>query len=791
MSLEREFAAWTKAEALERLAPLVRRSRVLSQVRFEVRAWRADPETLLEELGSRQWFERAVIVRSSARSEDRPQSSNAGRFPSVAGCLGRAAVRSAIERVAAALPDPRGQDQVFVQPDLERVASSGVVFTRDPASAGHYTIVAYDSHSHRTGLITSGGAALRSTYVHHECAPEPAVEELRQVLALVHELRELLGDAALDVEYACTGDGLPWLLQVRPLAVKEPAPGGALAEARVLGRVRERVRELGAAHPYLLGGRPLFGAMPDWNPAEVVGARPRPLALSLYRELVTDGIWAYQRRNYGYRDLRSFPLVVSFGGLPYVDVRVSFHSFVPADLDADLGARLVDEYTRRLLASPTDHDKVEFQIVYSCATLDLDERLGTLPEPRFSRDDRARIAASLRALTNRIAAGEGSLFRADLRKVAELERRQAAFANGARGLGPAARAYWRLEDCKRYGTLPFAGIARAAFVALQLLDSLVATSILSRAEREAVLRSSTTVQSRMNRDLALLGRGEFLARYGHLRPGTYEITSPRYDEAPESYFGAAPGSASGADRRGARPDEPRAARFALDAERRKRLDRELAAQGLALDSESLFDFLYDAIEGREHAKFVFTRSLSDALVDLEEVARSAGITREDLSYAEIDALLALHAGSDDHREVLARSIAAGRERHAITRRLTLPALITSPEDVLAFHLSPVEPNYVTLGHAEGPVRTAGDPVDLLRDSIVLIPSADPGYDWIFAHEIAGFLTQYGGYNSHMAVRAQELGIPAVIGAGERLFRRCSEARRLRIDCLDRRVEVLA
>ena len=54
----------------------------------------------------------------------------------------------------------------------------------------------------------------------------------------------------------------------------------------------------------------------------------------------------------------------------------------------------------------------------------------------------------------------------------------------------------------------------------------------------------------------------------------------------------------------------------------------------------------------------------------------------------------------------------------------------------------------------------------LAGAIVCIPGADPGYDWIFSQGIAGLITAFGGANSHMAIRAAELGIPAVIGAGE-------------------------
>lgn len=57
----------------------------------------------------------------------------------------------------------------------------------------------------------------------------------------------------------------------------------------------------------------------------------------------------------------------------------------------------------------------------------------------------------------------------------------------------------------------------------------------------------------------------------------------------------------------------------------------------------------------------------------------------------------------------------------------------------------------------------------LEGKIVFIKSADPGYDFLFTKNIAGLITQYGGANSHMAIRCAELGIPAVIGAGEKSF----------------------
>ena len=74
--------------------------------------------------------------------------------------------------------------------------------------------------------------------------------------------------------------------------------------------------------------------------------------------------------------------------------------------------------------------------------------------------------------------------------------------------------------------------------------------------------------------------------------------------------------------------------------------------------------------------------------------------------------------------------------------------------------------------------------------IVLIPSADPGYDWIFSHGIGGFITMYGGANSHMAIRAGELGIPAAVGVGEKQFQQYKNALCLEIDAQGKTIKIL-
>ena len=75
----------------------------------------------------------------------------------------------------------------------------------------------------------------------------------------------------------------------------------------------------------------------------------------------------------------------------------------------------------------------------------------------------------------------------------------------------------------------------------------------------------------------------------------------------------------------------------------------------------------------------------------------------------------------------------------------------------------------------------------IKNKIVIIKNADPGYDWIFSHEIAGLVTAYGGVNSHMAIRCAEFAIPAVIGVGEDRFSRMIKLKRIKIDCKNKRI----
>ena len=521
--------------------------------------------------------------------------------------------------------------------------------------------------------------------------------------------------------------------------------------------------------------------MTDWNPAEMIGVRPKSLALSLYQEIITDSVWAYQRDNYGYRNLRSFPLMVDFCGLPYIDVRVSFNSFIPAELDEEISEKLVNYYINQLIKNPQNHDKAEFEIVFSCYTLDLPERIRILKEYDFTDEEIEKILAALRQVTNHIIDHKTGLWRKDYAKIHYLEKRYEEILESE--MDEPEKVYWLLEDCKRYGTLPFAGLARAAFIAVQLLRSMIACKILTKADYESFMNDVDSVSSRMNHDYRELSRTAFLKKYGHLRPGTYDISSLRYDEAPELYFDWHDRSES---------DEDKKDIFRMSMPQLNSLRSKLNENGLTNDVLELMDFIKTVIEGREYGKFAFTRNLSKAIQMIKDIGEKEGISKEDCAYINARVVKELYVSTKDVKTVFLHSIEQGKADCEMTEAITLPPFISGEQDVMGFYYPDSEPNFVTSGKVNAEVRILEEKIETedLAGKILLIPSADPGYDWIFSHGIKGFITMYGGANSHMAIRAGELGIPAAVGVGTKAFDKYKRARVLELDALNKAIYII-
>jgi glutamine kinase len=760
----------TKAQSLARLTGRIRRAEILPLDYVDHATWLQARDDVMRRLLAHPWAAGAMIVRSSAIGEDSATASLAGQYLTVPRVQGPLELKIAVDKVFSSYGEPRPGDEVLVQPVLRDVWASGVACTHEPTSGVPYTVVSW-SELPDTDIVTAGRAGDMRTwygaaYIErgaHGPGPVPAV------LALLGELREFTGERRLAVEFAVAAPGTLVLLQVRPLACVSGELGESAHHA-VLTRAERAVSTAIRNRAGGLGDRTAYGVMPDWNPAEMIGLRPRPLALSLYRKLITDSVWARARYRYGYRDLRGTPLLVDVCGLPYVDVRAAVTSLIPRELPTGLATRLVEVWVDRLLARPHLHDKLESRIVISSLGLRVPDRLDGLRRAGFGEQAVRQLAGALRRHTDQLL--NGPLWTEDLRRVGALRDRVPGAA-GPHGLAA------RLDCCAEYGTLPFAGLARAGFIATELLSDLVAEGVFTSEEKSRFIGGLGLVSGELSRDFHTLSQEEFLARYGHLRPGTYDIRSLRYDEDPAHYFDWS-----------ARRPHGRRPGFRPTRAQLGRIDRLLDRSGLSARAQRLLEFIGCGIRGRELAKFEFSRVLSDVLSDIRRLGEQHGFTIADMSFTDVAVLGKLTGAAARDRAVLADAIARGRESYQLTQRIALPPLLGGPQDVWSFTLSSVQPTFVTQSRVRARVANV-DAGDCPDGAIALVSSADPGYDWLFARGIAGLVTAFGGVNSHMAIRAIELGIPAVIGVGEQLFRQWSQAAVLDLDAANRHVTVAA
>ena len=775
------FEFGTKAETLERLAPAITQCRIPDFMYFSVSEWRDDPEEVHARIAGR-FGRKLVIVRSSAGNEDGAGSAMAGVFESVprVPAANRERVQGAIEQVWSSYQrNGAAKDRthhVLVQLMVEPVLMSGVLFSHDINTGAPYYVINYDDQTGRTDTVTAGGEySNRTLYVHRGAVGALRSPRFRALVNAAVELEKVTGTTSLDVEFAVDARHKVHLFQVRRIAAKARSKRAvARSVDAVIPNIQRFVRERLRPLPGVRGAQSVFGQMPDWNPAEMIGRAPRPLALSLYRHLITDRAWRVARARMGYAHPQGQPLMVALGGQPFVDVRLSFSSFLPATLPEAIGEKLVNAWLSRLVGHPHLHDKVEFDVAVTALAFDFNERVAAQFPDALNAGELKVFREALRGLTVPLVRGDVAAIGAEQQRIAALG------ALPRTTVGGVETVLGLLEDCIELGTIPFSVLARHAFIARSLLRSLITREVFTEVETDALLRSLHTVARDLTEDARRLALKEiplatFLERYGHLRPGTYDILSPRYDQRQDLFTGAAPSAQ-------AHNPEP----FEPSARQRAAIDRLLDAEGFGLQTSQLLDYIREATAAREYAKFVFTQRISDALEVIASWGEERGLTREDLSYLECGDIFGTattsSAGAEGHLHELSRH---RRREHATTVALRLPQLLVDEEGVHIVPLQLSSPNFITGEVVRGPcVRlTAYDdaPGDM-AGAVVLIENADPGFDWIFAYRIGGLVTKFGGVNSHMAIRCAEFGIPAAIGCGEQIFDRVALAHAVEIDC---------
>ncbi len=793
-----QFVFGTKALTLERLQSVLKKCSVLDQVRFTVKEWMADKDKIFEDIYTKLKG-KYLIVRSSALVEDAWLESNAGRFRSVLNvdAASRESIATAIDQVIDSYwenGDKNTLNQVFVQPHVDEVAISGVMFTRDLETQAPYYTINYHS-SHKTDSVTAGNEPEIKTLIVYKNGEYSALnKEFSALIEMGREIEFLMGSDSLDIEFAISKTCQIYLLQVRPITTKKrefvPMDEDFNLEIK---EAEEFVGHIFQPATNLLGHSTILSNMSDWNPAEMIGVNPRPLALSLYQYIITDRVWSDARSAAGYRDTYPSPLLFVVSGQPYIDLRASFNSFIPANVSESLAEKCVNGYIKYLTEHAELHDKVEFEVAVTCMTFDFEEHAKRLSFLGLSSSEIEELKSHLIDLTDQLILQKRAptAEQLDALEVLDQRRKSILLLQDNKSTIP-VKVRQVLDDCVRYGTLPFSILARNGFIALSLLRSLRNKCILNQDEYEKCLHIPTIATEISNSLKSVImgnsSRVEFLKKYGHLRPGTYDILSPNYRQAADNYLNLESIKTT-------ETNECASEQVASDILEKKfpQIDIVLKEYGFRCSAWQMRDFIFASIKGREYAKFEFTKNVNLVLECISELGKHWGLDNDQLSYLSINDILRW-ATDSQHCAMysrLERIIKFEEKRHILNRSVKLPFMILSPVDIDCFEVIEGKSNFITSETICAEVILLEEHADKpqnLQGKIVAIKNADPGFDWIFAHCIAGLVTQYGGAASHMAIRAAEFGLPAAIGCGEIIFKRVCNANVILLDCVGQQIK---
>lgn len=779
-----QFILGTKAETLERLKPFAKNYSLAEQIFFTVKEWKKNKKKILKNI-KEKFINKKIIIRSSSKNEDNWSNSKAGLFESLPDIEVNSEKKLiySINKVLQSYKSLKIEDeQILVQEYLNKIKISGVIFTCSLETGAPYYYLNFDDLSNSTSSVTSGITNELRMIVLFKLKYKLIKEidvNLFKVIKTIKEIEGLLNYDKLDIEFAVTKNNKIYILQVRPIAVDHS--NYEIDQLDLENKLKQNVvyfQRKNKINSFPYGNKKIFANMPDWNPAEIIGSRPKPLALSLYKYLITDEIWAIQRNDFGYQDLNYFPLVSAFAGQPYVDVNASLNSFIPKNLKSKTKIKLANAYLSILSENQYLHDKIEFEIAITIWTPDFFKIASNrLKKYGITNREIIELESELIKIT------QNALIRLnkDIKPIKLLTKNRRKFIS--KKIPIIDKIYYLTKDCKINGCLPFAHAARAGFVSKILLKSFVDSNYITNIRKIKFLNFIKTISGNFSQDIEKYNNkkiklSELVKKYGHLRPGTYEISAEAYWENPEKYF----------DNKNLKRSKKQNFIFNKNEISGFKIFLNEIKSNISVNDFILY--LSNAIKTREYIKFEFTKNISLVLDLIVELKSFLKLSRSDLSFLEINDIIKLKTNEITIEEIR-KKIKIRKGEYNYTQMIELPFMIKEKNDFYCFEKNNLDPNFITLNKIEANIQhLKKQNLGKIHGKIVLISQADPGYDWIFNQGVLGLITKYGGANSHMAIRAAENNLPSVIGVGEKLYDQLINAKRVLLDCENKIINIL-
>ena len=700
-----------------------------------------------------------LAVRSSKYNECAGVPGHAGRYRSLGPVDpgNRAALSRAVKAVFESYGGLHESDEVMLQVWVgDATATIGVTSADATAFAGTRTLSYFVGNA--TNAITAGWTNVHRFWLTaNTIASKHWPSSVRRAFALLAQLESTLKRSALELEIAVDNRGRLRLLQVTPSTrpATHPCTRESMhsAERRWINTERE-FDQRAQARDGELGRKPLFGLMPDWNTAELLGEHPRPLAASLFDALIAKSAWRRARINLGYRRSAVHPLLAFIAGRPYVDVRASLNSLIPKGLSDAALRRVIEAGINKLGQQPDLHDRVETDLFPTCIGF-ANEWTSQLSEAGLSTTDQRLWRAALIAMETR-----WQQFSAHANVSDETAKRAhdtlIATCIDTANAEDLLRAIGLIRDGF---ALSFAMHARLAFVARFQLASLVRVGAVSQKRLDHLLGCVSVVNSI---------DGLHARDAGLLRPATFDVrVAPISGELAPANLLNAPRTAVGG------------ARISFTTQEHRAVSTLLKPLMLNDDANAWLQMAVRRIELRELCKYRLSVAVSSWLSALTNWGARLNLNVEDLSFLTVKSVTGKR-DPDGLHQLLARS----KTRYEEEASIKMPLLVASRADIRASSEPALRPTFLGRGRVSAPLcvidrHTAARKIAV--GTVVLIRAADPGFDWIFAYPFAALVTCYGGPHSHMAIRCDELNVPCVLGCGETVYNALHGATRVSID----------
>jgi len=671
------------------------------------------------------------------------------------------------------------KDQIIVQRYIKNPEFAGVIFTKDKTTNSPYFDINYDT-SKKTDLITSGknNPTMKSLLILKSAKKVPA--KFKKLIQISKNLEKIFNNDRLDIEFCIKNKDI-FILQCRPLLGTKKIIDKKILDS-IIVNLENKFENINQKNETLFGKKTILSNMSDWNPAEMIGKKPSQLALSLYSELITNSVWAEQRYKYGYKNVIPNKLMLNFAGTPYIDLRVDLNSFLPFDLDKNISEKLINFFLAKIKKNPEIHDKIEFELINTCFDFTLSKK-NELP---LSKNEKIKYFNSLKKLTNNILNPKKNILKNEIKKIQILNTKISIIKKSK--LSPIQKIHYLVSDCKKYGTLPFAGIARCAFIGKTILDSLKNIKLLTNEDIENFYLGINTVSKEINLDYYRSKKNnsyvQFLEKYGHVRPSTYSILTKNYRENYKTYFSD----------NGYYPKYNISKKLKLDKRKIKIIDNIFKKNKLKLDFMKFLNFTKLAIENREYSKLIFTKSIDEIFINLKTLSKKIKVDEKNLEHLDIDIILKSFHNVEQEKlkKIILRNININQKAYKFSQAIILPDVIDDSKNFTSFYNVNNKENYITNKNTFGEILELKKLRNFkaVSNKIVLIENADPGYDFLFSYKLKGLVTKYGGSNSHMAIRCMELGLPAIIGTGEKVYDRLSKSKKVFIDCNNKNFSII-